>query len=511
MIIMRVVVAVGSLGVGIILGNTVSMMWTPECKHVRSVSPPVDDPKCKCECGCASEREMVERVSAATCRFVGGGLCVAPMFESHMSENGDNITMVTQLTVDRLPVLLEGLRRWGGLASVVLYVPSGVFGDALPFFRAVEEARKREAVFGGVRIAVAVPGDVSRAYPVNALRNAAWERARTSHVFYVDADFIPSADARRVLHENLPRTGEAVIVPVWDAPISVLSTQMVRVPANKAVLLSQFGESRAIVRAENTKFRTGPSQSATDYARWVGVDNTSTYDVEYVPWYEPYAVVHRSAPRFAEEFEGYGNDKVSWWVHLDALGYRLRVAVVPFLVHVKVQVDRAPPVSAKWAYANSVSAWTSWLVFKGFMFGLQERLGYDLRLGPQNGYNPPDWSMPASLDVLANFSSMRCKVAMSARAGVSCSDVCASSNQTCRAEFYAVVNQCERMTRLFGCVGGCHGDGAFYKTVQQNRAIAPLVSVNGTCFQSTHFWISRPVWSCAHFEVGARRVCPCCG
>ena len=56
-------------------------------------------------------------------------------------------------------------------------------------------------------------------YPVNTLRNLAWSRARTSHIFVMDVDFWPSLDAHELISETL-RSREwartALVVPAFQ-------------------------------------------------------------------------------------------------------------------------------------------------------------------------------------------------------------------------------------------------------------------------------------------------------
>lgn len=60
--------------------------------------------------------------------------------------------------------------------------------------------------------------------------------------------------------------------------------------------------------------------AATNYSNWKTA--TEPYQVTWEPDFEPYIVVHKSAPLYDERFIGFGWNKVSYITHLTALGYR---------------------------------------------------------------------------------------------------------------------------------------------------------------------------------------------
>ncbi|CAE7526759.1 gnt13, partial [Symbiodinium natans] len=126
---------------------------------------------------------------------------------------GPGMCLVTQCSLDRLDRLREQLTSWAGEVSAAVFI------DAPPSSDASVAARRgiREMCFeAATKLPVGTPAwtivllyrledehvkcdAYDRLYPVNALRNAALEHARSDLVFLLDVDFVPS----RRLHDLL--------------------------------------------------------------------------------------------------------------------------------------------------------------------------------------------------------------------------------------------------------------------------------------------------------------------
>lgn len=57
------------------------------------------------------------------------------------------------------------------------------------------------------------------------------------------------------------------------------------------------------------------------------------YQVQWSADYEPYVVVHKTAPWFDPRFVGFGWNKASYIMQLDAAGYQMFVLPNAFVLH----------------------------------------------------------------------------------------------------------------------------------------------------------------------------------
>ena len=195
-------------------------------------------------------------------------------------------------------------------------------------------------------------------YPVNALRNAAWALATTSHVLILDVDFWPSAEtfasARLAARGVVARPNAAAVVPAFklvgrDAPqgprsaLTAADAKLLAslVPRTRAGLLRCLARRNATAlrrtwrpKRENLWETASPNEKAGDkvprlaycagfenhgstrFDKWIGAAD-SLFPVKIpcflASWFEPYLVVERcETPRFDERYDGYGKNKLEW-------------------------------------------------------------------------------------------------------------------------------------------------------------------------------------------------------
>ena len=135
--------------------------------------------------------------------------------------NDAGVTLATQLSVDRLPLLCKSAERWGGPVSAAVYVRSGNDLAVLVKERRNCKSIKNHVTFHLVTQPNSV-GDVP--YPVNLLRNMALDSVTTDYVFNVDVDFVPNVDAiahinmlNKAMPHALPKgTKYMLIVPAFE-------------------------------------------------------------------------------------------------------------------------------------------------------------------------------------------------------------------------------------------------------------------------------------------------------
>lgn len=106
-----------------------------------------------------------------------------------------DVALVTQLSMDRLPVLEHTLQLWEGPVSLVIYVPVKAAKTDGEWQRLYVQKKLQNLKLhpdSHVSLAYGVPG--SGDYPINALRNVAIRQTNCEYLLTADADFQPSPD-----------------------------------------------------------------------------------------------------------------------------------------------------------------------------------------------------------------------------------------------------------------------------------------------------------------------------
>uniref|UniRef100_A0A8C3YTW1 LARGE xylosyl- and glucuronyltransferase 2 n=1 Tax=Catagonus wagneri TaxID=51154 RepID=A0A8C3YTW1_9CETA len=234
-----------------------------------------------------------------------------------------DVTLVAQLSMDRLQMLEALCRHWPGPMSLALYLTDA---EAQQFLRFVE----RSAVLSARQdVAYHVVYREGPLYPVNQLRNVALAQALTPYVFLSDIDFLPAYslyDYLRASIEQLELSGGrkvALVVPAFETLHYRFSF-----PSSKAELLALL-DAGSLYTFRYHEWPRG--HAPTDYARWR--EAQAPYRVQWAADYEPYVVVPRDCPRYDPRFVGFGWNKVAHIVELDAQEYELLVLPEAFIVH----------------------------------------------------------------------------------------------------------------------------------------------------------------------------------
>uniref|UniRef100_A0A8C9JTH1 LARGE xylosyl- and glucuronyltransferase 2 n=1 Tax=Panthera tigris altaica TaxID=74533 RepID=A0A8C9JTH1_PANTA len=216
-----------------------------------------------------------------------------------------DVTLVAQLSMDRLQMLEALCRHWPGPMSLALYLTDA---EAQQFLRFVEASAVLSARQDVAYHVVYREGPL---YPVNQLRNVALAQALTPYVFLSDIDFLPAYSLYDYLRwgGGTRRTpGKYVVARETSGPHLVLCPLLLR------------------------RYHEWPRGHApTDYARWR--EAQTPYRVQWAADYEPYVVVPRDCPRYDPRFVGFGWNKVAHIVELDAQEYELLVLPEAFTIH----------------------------------------------------------------------------------------------------------------------------------------------------------------------------------
>ncbi|XP_063384625.1 xylosyl- and glucuronyltransferase LARGE2s-like isoform X2 [Cydia fagiglandana] len=246
---------------------------------------------------------------------------------SYTNVDNFDVTLVLQLSMDRLQFLERLVKHWEGPLSAAIYLSDcevGVLESFIKDFSDTLSVRKNI----GYHL---VFKHESTHYPVNYLRNVALENVNTPYVFLMDVDFVPMAG----LYDHL----RSVIKLVNPYPqkiclvVAAFETRRYRLspPRNKTALLARLAARRGADVAPFRALEWPPGHRATNYSRWATA--TQPYQVDWENHYEPYIVVHRSVPKYDTRFSGFGWNKVSHSVELRALGYKVVVLPGAFVVH----------------------------------------------------------------------------------------------------------------------------------------------------------------------------------
>ncbi|XP_008284855.1 xylosyl- and glucuronyltransferase LARGE2s [Stegastes partitus] len=238
------------------------------------------------------------------------------------TEDDTDVTLVAQLSMDRLQMLEAICKHWEGPISLALYMSDAEAQQFLRYAQASEVLKNRKNV--GYHIVY----KEGQFYPVNLVRNVALKNANTPYVFLTDVDFLPMYGLydylrKSVVQLDMAHTKKALVVPAFETLRYRLSF-----PKSKAELLSMLDMGTLYT----FRYHVWPKgHSPTNYAKWRTA--TTPYKVEWEPDFEPYVVVRRDCPEYDQRFVGFGWNKVSHIMELDAQEYDLMVLPNAFMIH----------------------------------------------------------------------------------------------------------------------------------------------------------------------------------
>ena len=234
------------------------------------------------------------------CKKSGNGsvpyLTSQRVWRSAKRRSPSSVTIVTQLSIDRLSALELQCSVWGSVIAAAIHVPlvDGVINSLLPEINGKGEDAPLSLIHAFhsrmetdgfclldiVYVTEDLPSEkYVGLYPVNALRNRALQLSLTELVILLDADFIPnkqlSDDLRdKELYEDLVRVTE--------------SKQAIVLPAFEVLTEGEEGKSvalRAVESKENVKRMFGNHRlqgfhldgfvnghRSTDFDRWLSAD-----------------------------------------------------------------------------------------------------------------------------------------------------------------------------------------------------------------------------------------------
>ena len=239
----------------------------------------------------------------------------------YISVDEYDVTLVTQMTVNRIQTLHTLLKHWNGPASIAVY---GTESDIRSFIQYVNKFGMLE---GRSNVAIHIVY-IRKGYyhPINYLRNVAWSAARSPYVFLIDLDFIPSYG----LYHYLRKATELLMTETQKRALVVAAFETKHThtafPNNKAEMV-KLAKGRIAVRFHEDF----SGHTATDYSKWMTA--SYPYIVTWSKNYEPYMVVRTSSTRYDNRYIGVSLNKISHTTELHAQGYEFVVLPDGFIFH----------------------------------------------------------------------------------------------------------------------------------------------------------------------------------
>ncbi|PSN31281.1 LARGE xylosyl- and glucuronyltransferase 2 [Blattella germanica] len=235
-------------------------------------------------------------------------------YEYEPSADGYDVTLVAHLSMDRLQMVEALCKHWEGPISLTLYMSDAEAQQFLSYALSSEVLSSRK------NIGYHVVYKEGNFYPVNFLRNVGLQQVNTPYVFLTDIDFLPMYGLYPYLKKsiqvlNLDSSKKALVVPAFE-------TQRYRItfPKTKAELLNMLDMGTLFTFRYHVWTK---GHAPTNYGKW----RTATTP------YKPYIVVRKDIPEYDTRFVGFGWNKVSHIMELEAQGFEFVVLPNGFIVH----------------------------------------------------------------------------------------------------------------------------------------------------------------------------------
>nr|XP_061809326.1 xylosyl- and glucuronyltransferase LARGE1-like isoform X3 [Nerophis lumbriciformis] len=243
-------------------------------------------------------------------------------YEYDVTPDNADVTLVAQLSMDRLQMLEAICKHWEGPISLALYLSDA---EAQQFLR---YAQGSEVLMSRGNVGYHVVYKEGQFYPVNLLRNVAMRHVNTPYMFLSDIDFLPMYGLyeylrKSVVQLDMANAKKALVVPAFETLRYRLSY-----PKSKAELLSQLDMGTLFTFRYHVWTK---GHAPTNFAKWRTA--TTPYRVEWEADFEPYVMVRRDSPEYDRRFVGFGWNKVAHIMELDAQEYEFVVLPNAYMIH----------------------------------------------------------------------------------------------------------------------------------------------------------------------------------
>ena len=306
-------------------------------------------------------------------------LKIEHILDTTKARSPSDVTLVTQLSFERLYMLQGQCDMWDGVVSAAVYIPL-VDGQAVtvelnsnldPQLTPMEIIQERFEEFhkevesnSRCKLDLQLVSQqvesiwLSALYPVNAMRNRAIANARTDVILLLDVDFWPSVELSDLMHHlekyeylrSMVDAGNAIVLPAFETRDSAeIGVEVAREAVNKGkdTAITMFWDSR-LKPFHSDRYKAG--HRATDFRKWLIA--TRPYKIQYEEGFEPYVLMaRRFVPWTDERFVGYRKNKVVHLMHLANLGLQ-------FIVHPRAFVVHSPhPRARTWKVTHKTGLW----------------------------------------------------------------------------------------------------------------------------------------------------------
>lgn len=306
-------------------------------------------------------------------------LQIEKVLNSRKEKQATDVTLVTQLSFERLYMLEGQCDVWSGVISAAVYIAL-VKGQAVivelnsnqdPMLASMDLVQQRFQEFhdmaegkGNCKLDIQLVSQevesiwLSALYPVNAMRNRALAGATTDVVLLLDVDFWPSIEMSELMHQpakyqsllQAVNNKNAIVLPAFEtADSGDIGVEVARevVLEGKELAVPMYWDGR--IKAFHTD-NYSAGHRATNYQRWVAAEKP--YRISYEEGFEPYVVVARKfVPWYDERFKGYRKNKVVHLLHLAQMGMQ-------FMVHPRAFAVHSPhPRARTWKVTHKTGLW----------------------------------------------------------------------------------------------------------------------------------------------------------
>lgn len=275
------------------------------------------------------------------------------------------VTIVTQLSIERLAMLEQQCAHWPHPIAAVIYIPlvrgkiSSTEDDrwngeslevGIEEVKKYAERMKTSKCIIDVELVVEERCTFEQAtlYPTNAVRNRALIMSRSDIVLLLDVDFVVDQSLALDLedetrHGQLTDTlasGAAIVLPAfeaWDQSDRGKRIALTAIVEGKPYISKKFMYN-VVMGFHMAHYPQG--HEPTLFWKWI--NTTEPYEIKHETGFEPYILMLKEhVPYYDERFRGYYFNKVEQLLHISS---QLQL---PFVVHPTSFVVHVPHPKAK--------------------------------------------------------------------------------------------------------------------------------------------------------------------
>ena len=270
-------------------------------------------------------------------------------FKKHINVNGmkvtnhmqpNDVTLLTQLSANRMPSLQRLILSWEGPISAAIYTSD--ISNVTEFFTNWLKSVNRQ------NVQIHLVEQYNIWYPVNVMRNVAQDNAMTQYVFMLDVDFLAMPNLYATVMYHLPEFFK--LKQPTNSVMVIMALQVNNTgsfPETKAKIQEQW-KTKVNPFIYNPTFIDG---EPTDYDRWV--HSNELFEIPYTFPVEAYFVLEKhSSPSYDEMFLQRWYDKVSHILELYSRGFHFWVSPHGYVVHLPHERVKGNVLTSSWRCAN---------------------------------------------------------------------------------------------------------------------------------------------------------------